>query len=55
MILSCALSFLLGVIIGYVIVVIIKKRGVEDEFKNISELNSDAVEDNDGEVEELIV
>ena len=42
-------------LIGYCLVLLMRKRGNDDEFRNMSAVPSNEVDDNEGEVEELLV
>lgn len=55
MIQACIISFIVGLIIGYGIVLLMKKRGNDDEFRNMTDVSSQKIDDNEGEVEELII
>lgn len=37
---ACLISFFVGILIGYVIVLLMRKRGNDDEFRNMSEVPS---------------
>ncbi|CAK69037.1 unnamed protein product (macronuclear) [Paramecium tetraurelia] len=52
---ACIVSFIVGMIIGYGVVLLMKKRGNNDEFRNMSEVPSQNIDDNEGEVEEQII
>ncbi|CAD8058115.1 unnamed protein product [Paramecium primaurelia] len=51
---ACLISLFVGMMIGYCVVLLLRKRGNDDEFRNMSKVPSQ-IDDNEGEVEELIV